>query len=614
MGFRTNIFPRTSLASDLPIDLFSLRHCNRYLIILFLVFCAQQVAFATADSMATIYGEVKNATSGEPVPGAAIFVEPGNLLVESNKDGQFEVGYLQAGLYHILIQRIGYFPERRQSIKLIPGDKKRVDVTLKEKIIEGSDPIVVTARRNPLTTMDIPYSKDVVSTEQLDLQNPLNLSEALKNIQGTFIKDYGGLGDLKTISLRGSGAEQVLVMLDGQRLNNPQTGQVDLSALRLDGIEKIEILRGGSSAMYGSDAIGGVINILTKKEVEAEGINAELEVLGGSFNTQSIDTKLGFHSDWVAASLGYRNLKSDANFSYRDVHGNETKRENNDVISENLFADLNFKLKRKPTALDLNISYKYYNSEHGSPGTSEIPSMTSRQWDTNHQMQGQISGDIFNPLHDFRLQVYMHQNKTAYKNDDGLVPVDSEFKSGTNGIEYNMESILSSQNALVYGLGLRQDQMENLQIDINHKRNSVFGYIQDEATIIPEKANSPISLILIPALRFDNFSDFGAHWTPKFGGILNYGHHWQTMIKFNMGMSFRSPTFNELYWPADLWSRGNPDLKPEKGIDWDVGFNLRYPVLEGLAFDIVYFDMRMQDLIIWQPVNQIWKPENIART
>ncbi len=586
----------------------------RSLIYFLMITGSSHAVYAATDSLASIHGQVTNLANRKPIRAVAIFLEPGNIFTETNQDGYFQLMDLKPGNYHLLIQRIGFVPERQQSVKLHPGEIKRVDIDLKEKILEVSDPIIVTARRNPYTTMEIPYSKDIVTPEHLNLLKPLNLSEALKNIQGTFIKDYGGLGDLKTISLRGSGAEQVLVMLDGQRLNNPQTGQVDLSSLRLDGIEKIEILRGGRSAMYGSDAVGGVVNIITRKRKETDGLNASFEVLGGSFHMHSLIADLGLNHDWISASLGYRELKSDGDFTFLDIQNKERQRENNNVSSQNFFTDLNLKLKELPSSLDLNITYRYFNAEHGTPGTIEMPSLTARQWDRNHQLQGLLRGKIFNGLNDFRFQVYMHQSRSGYKSNDGLVPIDSKFRSGSNGIEYNMETILTPHNSLIYGLGIKQDRLEDLQLASEHSRQTYYVFLQDEATILSRKINFPISLILIPALRFDNYSDLGSHWSPKFGGIISHGKEWQTMIKFNTGISFRAPTFNELYWPADIWSGGNADLKPERGFDWDLGLNLRYPVLDGLAFDIVYFDMRMRDLILWQPVNQIWQPENIARS
>jgi outer membrane cobalamin receptor len=109
-----------------------------------------------------------------------------------------------------------------------------------------------------------------------------------------------------------------------------------------------------------------------------------------------------------------------------------------------------------------------------------------------------------------------------------------------------------------------------------------------------------LTIEIIPAIRLDNYSNFGSRWSPKISGGLKFGKEWQTAIKLNAGWNYRTPTFNELYWPESAWSSGNPDLKPESGFDWDLGLNIRYPKIFNFGFNIVYFDIRMKDLIQWQ--------------
>jgi iron complex outermembrane receptor protein len=177
-----------------------------------------------------------------------------------------------------------------------------------------------------------------------------------------------------------------------------------------------------------------------------------------------------------------------------------------------------------------------------------------------------------------------------------------------------MQTVFSASNVLTYGAGYRYDFLESDEFPADHYRHTYYVFVQDEISFSFASTSMLRSASLLPALRFDSFSDFGNNLAPKIGGVINTGTEWQTSIKVNAGLNFRAPNFNELYWPEDPWTQGNPDLKPEHGFDWDIGVRLRYPILTGLAFDLSYFDVHMEDLILWQMTDQIWMPLNVDKS
>ena len=491
-------FCLTDRFSVQPVRSFLFRAVNLFSIIFVLIWYIPLQGQEPAPVGAGLCGNIINAGTTAPVAGAGVFLEPGNHFSESDDQGFFQFGRLVPGVYHLLVQRLGYSPFRRQSIQLRAGEKKSVTIELKEKILEAADTISVTARRNPYTTMEIPYSRDLVTRAQLEQSRPLNLAEALQIIPGTFIKDYGSLGSLKTISLRGSGAEQVIVMLDGLKLNDPQTGQIDLSTLRIDGIESIEILRGGNSALYGADAVGGVVNIISKKD-KTTGLKGFIDLISGSFHTASLTSELDLTHDWFSGSVGFRRLYSRGDFLYNDQQGKEVNQTNNDISANNVYANFNIRLQPKPAPLNLNLAYRFYQAQRGVPGTMELPSPTTRQWDTNQQFQAQLKGNIFNPLNTFHIHAGGINNRFKYESTDGLVPVDSRLSSGTTEFEIGMETILSPGNSLSYGLGLKYDWHENQSISNGHERRTGFAYLQDEATIPLHLFDTRLSFTLIPS-------------------------------------------------------------------------------------------------------------------
>ena len=581
-----------------------------------LVFLVPLLSFSTAysDNNSQLTGRVISKISGNPVEHTLVYLKPGYRYAETNAQGEFVISNLEPGRYLISTRHVGYYSDQNKQIELNPGVTVTMNFSLVEKYYSTSDAIVVSATRSKSITQELPYTMSVVSPERISLLNPLNMSETLINIQGAYIKDYGSVGNLKTVSLRGSNAGQVLVLLDGQRLNNPQTGEKDLSTISLDGIEQVEILRGGSSAIYGADAIGGVLNLITGKGRETNGIGASLRLLEGSYATRSLDGSFNFKNNLLNGLVTYRKLTSDGDFSFMDKQGNEKLRENNDLTSHHLFSTMKFRFGHTPFDSELNMSYGYYLSERGVPGSLDFPSLRARQWDTSQQFQTQLKGKIFNLLHSYSIQGFWNWNKTRFKDPDPFVNTDAKNKSGNFGIESYMRSTVLPNQMITYGGGYRQEWMLSNQFLDAHDRDIYFFYTQYEVQFKSIINESQISIDMIPALRYDQYSDFGSRWSPKIGVCLSVGSEPQVILKSDAGLNFRAPTFNELYWPADTWSRGNPDLVPESGFDWDFGISLRFPAPQRFDLDLNYFDTKMEDLIQWQSVNQVFMPVNVNKS
>jgi len=582
-------------------------------ILYFLFFILFTSTAGYGEDSAQLSGRIVNKISEEPIENILVYLNPGYRYAETNASGEYVIPNLPPGRYLISTKHVGYKPVQNQEIDITTGEIVDVNFYLTEMHYFMSDAIVVTATKGKSTTQELPHSMSVVSPERISLLNPLNISEALLNIQGVYIKDYGSVGDLKTVSLRGSNPEQVLVLLDGQRLNNPQTGQIDLSTITLDEIERVEILRGGSSAIYGADAIGGVLNMITRRGQTPDGIGSSLSVLGGSFNTRSLNASVDFKSNMIDGSVTYRRLNSDGNFSFTDPEGNDQTRQNNDLSSQNVFTALKFQFGQSPFKTDLDMSYGYYTSERGASGPLDFPSFTARQWDTNQQFHTQLKGKVINPLHSYNIQGFWNWNNNRFEEPEGFFATDSKNKSGNYGLESHLRSVILPHQVFTYGLGYREEWMNSNQLPENHDRSIYFFFVQDEIQFTSKIDQSAMSIEIIPAVRYDNYSDFGSRWSPKIGASVSYGSDCLTILKSNAGLNFRAPTFNELYWPSDAWSTGNPDLVPESGLDWDIGLNFRFPTLNRFSIDLIYFDIGMEDLIQWQSIDFIYMPVNVNK-
>jgi len=577
-----------------------------------LAICLSGSLWAQKDNRIT--GWVVESRTNKPLVAVNVYLKDTYLGSTTNHDGYYTIANIPAGDYEIIVDMIGYQMVTQGPIHVSPGAQIEINFAIEEKEIVFERPVTVTATRGKALAIEIPASVDVVTAEDLELRNPDNIAQALETVQGVLVRDYGGPGDLKTISLRGCTAAQVLILLDGQRINNAQNGQVDLSAVSVEGIERIEVVRGGNSAIYGADAVGGVINIITRKPAKSQTIRGSFTGMAGSSKARSLAPSLAFHKGGYSASVAYKWMASDGNFTYTDLYGNEAERQNSDFTSHDLFAKYRLEFGDPHYQRATELSYKYFTSERGSPGGIDVPYYEARSEETNQQVNYLLTGKVFNLVNDFRLQGYYHSSISTYDNEEGIVDVHSYFDNRAGGTEIQMHSVLSERQVLTYGVGGRYDWLNARDFPEIKTRNAYHLFLLSESNLEFKDGSFLKSIYIVPSLRYDGTSDFGDRLSPKTGAVLNFGELWQTTLKFNVGTNYRAPTFNDLYWPEDARTKGNPDLKPESGIDGDIGLRLQYPILNGFYLESTYFANSMEDLIIWQETAGLWKPENIQKS
>jgi len=306
-------------------------------------------------------------------------------------------------------------------------------------------------------------------------------------------------------------------------------------------------------------------------------------------------------------------MHSDGDFPYIGRYGNKTTRKNADFTSRDLFSKYQYEFGQPEYQKTMELSYKYYTSDRGSPGDIQVPYYHARSVDTNQELNYLFTGKVINLTNNFRLQGYAHSNYSTYNNVEGLVPVHSKFDNRAYGTEGQMRTVLGKKQVFTYGLGTRYDELVANDFPANKIRTTNHVFLLSE-TNLPLSEWDPLqSIYIVPSLRYDAPSDFGGRVSPKIGTVLNIGKDWKTSLKFNIGDSYRAPTFNDLYWPEDAWTVGNPDLKPESGTDWDAGVRFQFPVLSGLYLESTYFQNKMKNLIVWES-GQKWRPENVEKS
>jgi len=558
-----------------------------------------------------ICGTIRCHESGAPLAAVNVYLKRIPLGAASDSDGNYCIFDVPPGEYTVIFRMIGFETQKIKNVSISDGETVTLDIFMRPTVLEYDQSITVTSTRGPTLVTDVPASVNVLDMDAPEFQNARNLGEILQNIQGVFIKDQGGLGNIKTISLRGSTSGQVVVLLDGQRINNPQTGEVDLSTLSLEGVKKIEVVRGSNSALYGADAIGGVVNIITRSDKqEKTGWHSSVKTTGASFGTFSLESTVDAKiKHWDLDASG-KYLLSEGDFTFTDNYGQERTRENADIESIDLHGRAATSLGQGLFARHLEFTLRHHKSERGAPGTIEPYYYRARIWDKQNQANILLSSKIFSCIHELRWQNYYYDSWSRYFNDESLQKVDSRFTTRTGGSEIQIRSILEDWSTLTYGSGIRMDYMQNHQTSDKRVRTSAYLFTVSENQL-PVHIFGMKKLALVPSLRYDWNSDYPNRLSPKIGLVFNWGERWLTSLKMNTGLSYRAPTFNDLYWPEDAWAKGNPDLSPENGVDWDMGIRLQYPFLNGFYLESTYFENYLSDMIIWQEKAGLWMPENV---
>jgi outer membrane cobalamin receptor len=361
--------------------------------------------------------------------------------------------------------------------------------------------------------------------------------ELIGDTVGVQVRRFGGRGDPSEISIRGSTANQVVVLLDGVRLNTAQTGSVDLSTIPPDLIERIEISRGGGSVQLGSDAIGGVVNVITRRPTSQAATQAAFEA--GSFGTFA--GSLSQTGQWRGTefSLGYDGFGTDGDWKFQTTEFESdgqrigesatATRVNNDEQSHSgllrVARDLGDHAR-------LRFSDSFLWREGGEPGPDAFGVAGAGQSVTARRKRLRNVADLFLEVAEVSpwklngdVRLYHRYDRNRFQEPDPLFgqPFDER---GTVGV-----------------------------------------FLQDEVWLLEDR------LRLAPALRFDKTEGFAGEWIPRFGFIAR-ALPW-LRFRGNVERSYRVPNFDELYLD-EAFVRGNPNLSPEDATNADLGFDLRF--------------------------------------
>lgn len=457
--------------------------------------------------------------------------------------------------------------------------------------------MVITATRTESKMVDVPVNTTVISAEKIADRHYLDVADVLKDVPGANVLDTGVGAYEKKVVLNGD--ERVLVLVDGKRVNidmgTMSRASYDLNQMPdVSLIERIEVVKGHGGALYGSDAVGGVINIITKKMDHSYG-----KVSIGFGSHQARDAKAmytikeGKTGVMVAASKykqgyhEYKDAKTDANKRWPAASTYE-----NEKVSVKLSQELS-----ETSNLELGYDFSKFEGVRSYSTKAKSASFSNKKtndfyakydWTVNDKDQGFIQ---------------LYRNKYDYYNAGDMYETDTGFEAQQN-------ITLSDNNQLVVGASYRKAKALNATSYTAEKS------INNKAVFVSDQWEFAPNWTLDAGVRYDKHSTAGSKTTWSAG--LNKKFDENSHAYFNWGQVFKAPTLDDLYYYSVMdfdgfkyESYGNPNLKPEKGDTWTIGYGTK--IADKTSVNISYFQSKLEDAIDWDTTYSTNGSVSIAR-
>lgn len=495
--------------------------------------------------------------------------------------------------------------------------------------IEKIEKITVIAHQKYLTPENTSAHISIIHAEEIRASGARNIGEVLDSVAGTYVQNYGSLGSLSVISIRGSSSQQVLVLINGKRLNTAQGGGVDFSTINPESIERIEIIRGGASAIYGENALGGVINIITKSGEKKS--TREAYYSYGSYQTHIAGASIQgfFNGKSIDYFFSFRGITSEGNYLFTDQkRKTEKQRINTGLLAGDGEAKIGWDFGRGKKHR-VSFNFQYHQDDKGVPGMVDFPTVSASMKEKriismlgyDYKKLPFLSKGMLN------VGLYSIFQKRNFKDTEFFL---GKINDWHDNRAYGIDTTFSGNihgwifQKLSFGYSYRWDWLTSTGLEkspgilekgeVYREAHSIF--IKDELHLFQYSKKRQKQLfgriVFIPAFRYDMNSLYDNVLSKQIGVMLNPDRKQRIILKGNAGTAYRAPSFNDLFWPATAFAIGNPDLKPEKSINWDTG--LLCKLYSWLSTELVYYNSEVIDLIQWNPgPGGRWIPRNMDK-
>lgn len=466
-----------------------------------------------------------------------------------------------------------------------------------EEAVQTRD-IVVTATRTEQEVKEVPAAVEIITQEKLQAQGAATLRQALETATNISF----GLDGMKgsTVSIRGSASRHVLILIDGKRISGEVSlergNSFEIDRISMENVERIEIIRGAASALYGSDAMGGVINIITKKPTKPQ---VSLEVEGNK--ADSLDDGRNWMFRYDAGKQGRLGWSLSAGERKEDPFTLANGDTNNYYGTRRPFSFQGEWQTGEKEKITFGLDYLDEKTQRIS-GTTRYVNDNQRT-DFNIGYEGKTTNT------DYKIRLYQSVYDKDYESRNKTTGVLSSFdviKRTINTLEASASTAWQPNHLLTYGAEYREEEVRGTRIDSTKNPFTLYregkssagseagldyyaAYVQDEWVVNDR-------LLVVSALRYDDSDKFTSAVSPKLG--MTYKLQPNSRLKANIGFGFKTPTTTELYHAFKMGSStyfvGNPNLDPERSLNFDLGWEGEQGPLFG---KLVFFRNEIKDMI-----------------
>lgn len=442
------------------------------------------------------------------------------------------------------------------------------------------DEVVVTGTRTEVAVEDSLVPAQVIGREEIERSQAHSLAQLLNGRAGISLSNQGGLGKISLLNLRGAEADHVLVLIDGIRIGSATAGLPALQDLPLEQIERIEIVRGPRSSLYGSEAIGGVIQIFTRRG--GEGLSRHLKLGGGSNDLREVAGGFAYRGErgWIGADGAYQS--TDGIDACRGTTGDAAN-----PFGAGCFADEPDRDGYRNASLALRGGYRFNDALNAEANFLEAQGDNEfdGSWTNRSKVRQQVIGGKldFTPSDRFRLAFTVGRNR-----DDSDDYHDTDyvgfFSTLRNQAALQGDFAFAEGQLLSAGADWQRDEVGSDTPFDGTERDNTAGFVEYQGSFGAHRVQASV--------RRDDNDQFGAHTT----GSAGYGYAFGNGLKLSASYAtgFKAPSFNDLYYPFF----GNPDLKPEASKSLNLGisqylddWNWTFNVYETRVDDLVAYDM-----------------------
>ncbi len=553
------------------------------------------VVYSQSSTYGSIDGQVTDTANGEPLPGANIVVTKTLIGASSDLQGNYHIERIPPGSYQIKASMMGY-KEKVVTVTVQPGQELTLNFQLEETVIE-SPGLIVTASKKAQSFQEVPNSVSLITTTEIERRNKTYLDQVLEYTPGVYLME----GD---VNIRGSSGfslgagSRVLLLLDGIPMMPGDSGDIKWDVVPLSQIERVEIVKGAGSALYGSHALGGVINIITKDPTSIP--KTEVKFAVGLYDKP-------YHPEWEWTNdqLYYSQVDVTHSQSWNKIglliSGGRKEstgyRQNGDYEKYNLVGKLNYQITPQSS---LTLQSNWLTSESGEiflwrnqHDVYQMPIPSVGDWvDSKKYSVNAVYRQLVNSQFTYKIRSSYFYNDWEHHHHDN-----NDFSQAKKiGLEIQADYLPNEIHTFTFGIEAIYDITKSALFG-HHDGYVLAGYVQDELSLIKNFA-------MTLGGRFDyHHVDNGvenSQFNPKLG--LNYKPSVLTTFRASIGRGFRAPTMAEMF--TETFTSGfkviqNPNLKAEHAWSYEIGLN--QIVNQHLMVDVALFYNEYKNFIEPEP-------------